>query len=270
MDPLLQSCCDMAGELAAALGIMLRERPKIAVVDVDRIPYGEFLAGLETPAFFNLVKSNPPGDCLMLAIEPSILYPMIDRLLGGEGDDCPPCRPLSDIELPLAARVVRLFLEQLGLAWRHLADVQLAVVAVESNPRLMRALPADEPVTVVRFRVCLGRCEGSIWLCLPRRLIDGLATLIEQSDGSPVGPVLEAATSASSVEVTVTLATTPVDDNQLRSLRIGDIIATETAAGAPAVMSVGGRPAFLARPGVYEGRMAVCIAEAIPSATAEK
>jgi flagellar motor switch protein FliM len=40
---------------------------------------------------------------------------------------------------------------------------------------------------------------------------------------------------------------------------MGDIIATETEADSPAVVSVAGKPKFLGRPGVCRGRMAIRI-----------
>ena len=56
-------------------------------------------------------------DCLLLDIELAILFPMIDRLLGGAGEDEPPSRALTEIELALAARIVRVFLQCLESSW---------------------------------------------------------------------------------------------------------------------------------------------------------
>ncbi len=272
MNELLQSCSDLTGDLAAALSALLRTRTEVSLAGVDRLSYGKFVAGLETPTFFNLLKAEPPGDCLMLSIEPSVLYLMIDRVLGGGRDDePPPCRPLSDIELPLAARIVRLFLEHLSRAW-SVAGLELAVVQVESNPRLLRTLPADEPVTLVRYRLALGHSQGMIRLCLPCRLLERLAAdhrsaavpaAAERCGGEPpaasVAEVAATAGSASSVELSVTLAATAITADELGSLRLGDIVATETEADSPAVVSVAGKPSFLGRPGVCQGRMAVRI-----------
>ena len=108
----------------------------------------------------------------MFDIEPSIVYPMIDRLLGGGHENQPPpSRPLSEIELPLAARITRLFLQQLCLAWKNALDLdlKLEVLQVESNPRLLRVLPADEMVVLVGFQLRIGDLRGMMRLCLPCR-----------------------------------------------------------------------------------------------------
>ncbi len=261
MNELLQSCSDLTGELTAALSALLRSRAEVALAGIDRLSYGEFVGSLETPTFFNLLNVRPAGDCLMFSIEPAILYPMIDRVLGGGRDDePPPCRPLSDIELPLAGRIVRVFLDQLARAWSDVAELELAVVQAESNPRLLRALPADEPVVLVRYRLAVGGSHGTMRLCLPCRLLDRLSTAPaagHANDEPPAELLARGDAAGSSVELSVTLATTAITADELGSLRLGDIVATETNADSPAVVSVGAKPMFLGRPGVCQGRLAV-------------
>ncbi len=197
----------------------------------------------------------------MLDIEPAILYPMIDRLLGGRGDEPPPGRPLSDIELPLAARIVRLFLGQLQAAWKGVLDLKFEILQVESNPRLLRVLPSDEMVVVVGFQLTIGDLQGMMRLCLPCRAMQRIGESHRQAPSNCNGEAL--------VEVAVTLATTPIATHELESLRVGDIIATETAVGSPAVVSIAGQPKFRGEPGVCQGRKAVRLTEAIEDGPAD-
>ncbi|MEN6459186.1 MAG: FliM/FliN family flagellar motor switch protein [Thermoguttaceae bacterium] len=261
MSALLDSCSELAGELTASLAALLRGELEVALAGIDRISYGEFLGGLELPTYFNLLQCDPPGDCFMLAVEPALLYPMIDRLLGGGLDDEPaPCRPLSDIELSLAGRIVRVVLDRFGETFGGEVERTLSVVGVEANPRLLRALPSDEMVMLVRYRVTLGRRQGVLRLCLPCRFVKRLredATDRNES-GVAIGNPAEAP-GTPSVEVHVTLATTAISEDELHGLRLGDILATETDADGPAQVSVAGQPKYVGRPGVWQGRMAVCI-----------
>ena len=50
---------------------------------MEQLTYGEFVFSLENPTCFNLLKADPLEGNLILDINPSILYPIIDRLLGG-------------------------------------------------------------------------------------------------------------------------------------------------------------------------------------------
>ncbi len=197
----------------------------------------------------------------MLDIEPAILYPMIDRLLGGRGDEPPPGRPLSDIELPLAGRIVRLFLGQLQTAWKGILGLNFEILQVESNPRLLRVLPSDEMVVVAGFQLTIGELQGMIRLCLPCRAMQRMGESHRQAASNCNGEAL--------VDVAVTLATTPIAASELESLRVGDIIATETAVGSPAVVSIDGQPKFRGEPGVCQGRKAVRLTEAIADRPAD-
>ena len=61
----------------------------------------------------------------------------------------------------------------------------------------------------------------------------------------------------------VTLAETQIAAGELADLRVGDIIATETAADSPAIVSIEGAAKFRAKPGTYQGRKAVRLTEAM-------
>src|ERR1700676_3592973 len=89
----------------AALSGLLRSIVEVKLTSVDQLTYSEFVFSLENPTCFNLLKAEPLEGNLILDINPSILYPIIDRLLGGGRDPTPvPRRPLTEIELRRVSR----------------------------------------------------------------------------------------------------------------------------------------------------------------------
>src|SRR4029450_3467435 len=87
---------------------------EVRLRSLNNLPYSEFIFSLENPTCFNLLRAEPLEGNLILDINPSILYPIIDRLLGG-GKDAGPIsrRPLTEIELRLVSRITGLFLQEL-------------------------------------------------------------------------------------------------------------------------------------------------------------
>src|SRR5216110_3202408 len=70
----------------AALSALLRTIIEVKLTSVDQLTYSEFVFSLENPTCFNLLRAEPLEGNLILDINPSILYPIIDRLLGGGKD----------------------------------------------------------------------------------------------------------------------------------------------------------------------------------------
>jgi flagellar motor switch protein FliM len=259
----------------AALATLLRNPVEIRLAGVDQLTYGQFVHGLDDPSYFSVLKADPLHDRVLLDVDLTILYPMLDRMLGGgHADEPAPHRPPSDIERPLAARIVRLFLEHLQQAWQSALPLRFELLQAESHPRLLRVLPSDETVALLTFAVTIGNRQGFMRLCFPCRAL----RQIGDKSGNLVGPLQSSsaaegaetpadnAAGTPGVELVVTIATTTIAASDLQSLQVGDIILTETAADSPATVSIDGQLDFHGQPGVCDGRKAVVLSDASPDA----
>jgi flagellar motor switch protein FliM len=256
----------------AALSGLLRSIVEVKLTSVDQLTYGEFVFSLENPTCFNLLRAEPLEGNLILDINPSILYPIIDRLLGG-GKDAGPItrRPLTEIELRLVSRITGLFLQELKHAWESVLPLKLAVERVESNPQLVQIVPPNEVVVLVSFELTLGDLRGMINLCIPFNAIERISSRLAanswatygKSSATPqtretIGRRLDAA----QVEVVVTLARTRITTGELIGLRVGDIITTDQDIHQPLEVRVQGTTKFYASPGAFKGYKAVRIESA--------
>src|SRR5215213_7237762 len=123
----------------AALSALLRTIVDVKLTSVDQLTYSEFVFSLENPTYFNVLRAEPLEGNLILDINPSILYPIIDRLLGGGKEAGPVARrPLTEIELRLVSRITNLFLQEMRKAWENVVVLDLGVERVESNPQLVQ------------------------------------------------------------------------------------------------------------------------------------
>ena len=157
----------------AALSALLRSIVEVKLTSVDQLTYSEFVFSLENPTCFNLLKAEPLEGNLILDINPSILYPIIDRLLGGGREAGPLARrPLTEIELRLVSRITGLFLHELRHAWENVLDLNLEVVQVESNPQLVQIVPPNEVVVLISFELTIGDLRGMMNLCIPYNSIE--------------------------------------------------------------------------------------------------
>jgi flagellar motor switch protein FliM len=250
----------------AALSALLRSIVEVKLTSVDQLTYSEFVFSLENPTCFNLVNAKPLEGQIILDINPSLLFPIIDRLLGGGSTPSPPARrPLTEIELRLVGRITELFLKEMQNAWGNVLKLELSVDRVESNPQLVQIVPPNEVVILISFELTLGDVRGMINLCIPFNAIERISQQLSANSWvtsskrtstadtkAQIGNQLAGAV----VQLVVELADTKIATADLIGLRVGDIIATEKDINSPLVVAVEGKPKYFASAGALKGRKA--------------
>jgi flagellar motor switch protein FliM len=253
----------------AALSALLRTMVEVKLTSVDQLTYSEFVFSLENPTCFNLINAAPLEGQLILDINPSILFPVIDRLLGGSTSSALPARrPLTEIELRLVSRITNLFLKEMQHAWENVLPLELTVDRVESNPQLVQIIPANEVIVLISFELTVGEMRGMMNLCIPYNTIERVSAKLTSNNWvsyTRKPPSLESMQrignriAKAPVEVVVELASTRITTSDMLELRVGDIIASEKDIHEALLVYVEGKPKFLASPGKYKGRKAIQI-----------
>ncbi len=266
----LQSLHDgFSRNVGASLSAVLRTIVDVRLISVDQLTYSEFVYSLEIPTCFNLLKPKPLEGNWVLDISPSLLYPIIDRMLGGNiGADSSLKRPLSEIELRLAARISSVFLRELEVAWANVLELQIEVERVESNPQLAQIVPPNEVVILVSFELSLGAIRGMANLCIPFNTIERVGSKLTSNSwvgyasirsNSETTGKLTSRLDGSMADVIVTLARSTIKSADLFDLEVGDIISTEKDVHHPLEVEIANRTKFHASPGSFKGRKAIQI-----------
>ncbi len=263
----------------AALSALLRNIVEVKLTSVDQLTYSEFVFSLENPTCFNLLRATPLEGNLILDINPSILYPIVDRLLGGGKESGPLARrPLTEIELRLVSRITGLFLDELKRAWENVLELDLAVERVESNPQLVQIVPPNEVVVLISFELTIGDVRGMMNLCIPFNSIERIGSQLisntwvsyGKSEQSPETlQALSRSLDGSVVDVEVTLAETVISTKDMLELRVGDIITTEKDVGTPLNVHIQGIRKLTARTGAVKGHKAIEVDEILPATVTE-
>lgn len=262
-------------EFGAALSAMLRNICEVKLISVDQLTYGEFVFSLEDPTCFILVDSEGLDGQIILDLSPAIIFPIVDRLLGGgrdSGTDGPIQRALTEIEVRLAKRVTDLILAALENSWSDICELKLKVAQVESNPQLVQIVPPNEVVVLLSFEVKLADSRGILNLCIPFNTIEPKASKLTSDSWRAIrkhelDPAqqknLDTGLAQARIELTVRLAETQLSTGDVMNLEVGDIIMTEAPSELGGEISVGGRPIFRGVPGVYRGKKAIRITETL-------
>lgn len=256
-----------ARNFGASLSALLRTIVEAKLISVDQLTYSEFVYSLEIPTCFNLLKPIPLDGNWILDISPALLYPIIDRMLGGAASpESALKRPLSEIEIRLTSRITSAFLRDLTVAWSNAVVLKLEVERIESNPQLVQIVPPNEVVILVSFELTMGKTRGMVNLCIPFNTIDRIGTKL--TNNSWIGYASTRSTAASqgqitnliaesTTEVVVTLARSTLRATDLLTLQVGDIVSTEKDIHEPLDVEVQGVVKFHAKAGALKGRKAI-------------
>ena len=252
----------------AALSGYLRTIIEVTVSRIEQITYSEFIHSLPNPTCFNLLKADQLDGQLCLEISPLIIYPIIDRLLGGSNADLfIPQRPLTQIEQRLVERITDRATQQLSDAWSNLTPATFSVSDFESNPQLVLIVPPNETVVVVGFELKMGNRAGTMSLCIPYNVIEPIMGTLAAQNWSATGargtrrpfPQAHPERPTRPVELRALLAQTSITLNDLMALQIGDLITTDKPLARDVLIQVEGRNKFTGQVGQFRGNRSVRI-----------
>jgi flagellar motor switch protein FliM len=254
---------------ASSLSGFLRTIVEIKVAHIEQMTYSEFIQGLPNPTCFNLLSCQPLEGQMCMEISPLIIYPIIDRLLGGSNADLfIPQRPLTVIESGLVSKVTDRAMAALSEAWEGVVAVTFDLLETESNPQFVQIVPPNEVVVVVGFELKMGGRAGTMSLCIPFNVIEPIMEkLVSQAwqayrrgRGNEnlrrrlVGKLERAPLRSSAL-----LAETSITISDLLNMAPGDLIMTDKPASRPVVFAIEGKKKFLANLGQFKGKRAMKI-----------
>jgi flagellar motor switch protein FliM len=255
-----------ARSFGASLSGFLRTIMEVKVANIEQMTFSEFTHSLPNPTCFNLISCKPLEGSMCLEISPLIIYPVIDRLLGGSNADLfIPQRPLTAIELRLVSKILDRARGALREAWENIADLDFQFEDSESNPVLVQIVPPNEVVVVVSFEMKMGGRAGTMSLCIPYNVIEPVVEKLSNQTWSAykrhgrdqrLRGRLTTHLETARVDVSARLADTTMRLTDLANLQVGDLILTEKPAASPLCLLVEGKRKYIGQLGQFKGNRA--------------
>ena len=261
----------MARSLSSQISAIMRSIVEIQLHSVDQMTYGEFLMSLPSPTSFNVFSMKPMDGTGVLEINPSIVFSMIDRLLGGKGESYDSQREFSDIELNLLDSILRQIMQTLKDAWAPVVEIFPSIDTKESSPNVVQIVAQNEVVIMVVMEIIIGHSSGMINLCYPvisletilSRLGSRDLVLSETNSKKSRNKELQALIGGAGINVSASIGNANLSLKDILELQIGDIIRLDRKADDTVLVSIDGRDKFLAKIGLQRYRKTIEIKEHI-------
>lgn len=262
-----------ARNFGAAMSAFLRSIVDCRVSSTEQLTYSEFLLSLPNPTCFNLLSAPPLDGNIVLEISPLIIYPIIEKLLGGAKSEMViPQRELTTIEHRLVRRVLQRALTNLTEVWSNWVKVTFKHEETESNPELVQIVPPNEIMVVIGFELKIGKQTGTMSLGIPFNVIEPvMGSLVEQSwigyqkdsNDPKEGERVTRTVRHSVVGMQAFLAHTTMKMSDLLQLKPGDIIGTDRQATEDVMLFIEGKRKFAGQVGRHRGSRSIRITRAV-------
>ncbi len=253
---------------ASSLSAYLRAFVDVNLVSLEQISYSAFIKSLPDPTLFTSLGMRPLDGNLALEMNPSLVFPMIDMILGGPGRTLFENRNLTEIELNIIEGVIRLAMRDLRGAWHPIIELDFFLDGKGTKAQMFQIVSPAEAVIAVHLELKIGENSGMMNLCIPSRILKLLRNKFDQqwnvrrqkatgSEGEKIYELMRVVPMPLASEMRNSKLT--VDD--LLKVSVGDVIKLQERVGDPVFVCVGGIPKFVGRIVVQRGKKAFEVSE---------
>ena len=243
-------------------------------VTLDRITsvrFGDYLNSIPLPAVLAVFKAEEWDNFGLFTVESSLIYSMIDVLLGGRRGQSAiriEGRPYTTIETNLVKRMIEVVLADAELAFKPLSPVKFNIDRMETNPRFAAISRPANAAILVRLRIDMEDRGGNIELLLPYATIEPIrGVLLQMFMGEKFGrdPIWEGhlATEIGQAEIAVdaVLYEAKLPLKQLMKLDVGDTLMLDLKPDAMVTVRCGDVTLTEGRMGRVGDRVAVRVSK---------
>jgi flagellar motor switch protein FliM len=264
-----ESFARMAG---TGLSAFVRSPVSIELISLEQVPYEEYIRTINQ-SVFTIVSLPPLTGQAVLEIEFSLIFSMVDKLLGGPG------RPLNrtvltDIEKPLVRQTVERMFTALKSAWEGVVIVNPGVEGMETSTQFVQIAPPSDIVVTMLFEIKMGSVRGAMSICVPYLVLKPITAKLSAqkwivSSNRKRSPahrrLLSHQVQNAAVECSVRLGQRSMTVRRFLSLRPGDTIVLDQRVADALTLLVSQTPKFEGRAALNGKRVVFTVSNALTS-----
>ncbi len=264
--------------LTTYFSAQLRTFVQINVVQVEQLPYDEFIRSIPKMTVLNIFEAEPLEGRMVLEVHPNVAFAMLDRLLGGAGSAPSKIGSLTEIETIIMEKIFSRAFESLQEAWRTIIDLQPRLEALETNPQFMQIVSPNETIALISLSTKIGDTTGMINLCIPHIVIEPIMPRLsvhhwfvnqKKSRAPEEQQLLEQRVSKAKLPIIAELGSSRISVREFLSLGVGDVIALHKPTNEGLEVKVGDKVKFIGSPGTVRDKMAIQIEEIVSEGVEE-
>jgi flagellar motor switch protein FliM len=256
--------------LTTYFSAQLRTFVQINVVQVEQLPYDEFIRSIPKMTILNIFEAEPLEGRMVLEVHPNVAFAMLDRMLGGSGTSPTKINALTEIETIVMERIFSRAFDSLQEAWKTVIDLSPRLEALETNPQFMQIVSPNETIALISLSTKIGDTTGMINLCIPHVVIEPIMPRLSVhhwfvSQKKTRAPeeieALQSRLTKAKLPLIAELGTSEINIREFLSLSVGDVIPLNRSTVDPLQVKVGEKLKYYGSPGTMKGKLAVQITD---------
>ncbi|GGG80719.1 flagellar motor switch protein FliM [Paenibacillus radicis (ex Gao et al. 2016)] len=270
---------NFARYLTTYFSAQLRTFVQISVVQVEQLPYDEFIRSIPKMTILNIFEAEPLEGRMVLEVHPNVAYAMLDRLLGGQGTAPSKINNLTEIETIVMERIFSRTFESLQEAWKTVIDISPRMEALETNPQFMQIVSPNETIALISLSTKIGDTTGMINLCIPHVVIEPIMPRLsahhwfvsQKKERIPEEvEMLQQRVSKAKLPIVAELGESSITIQEFLSLSVGDVISLHKPINKGLQIKVGDKLKFIGSPGSVKDRLAVQVDQVVNEGAEEE
>lgn len=240
-----------ARNASSSISAYLRMVVEISLDAIEQVTYADFLANAADPTCYSSISLKPLDGQAALELRPECVFPMIDRLLGGSGEQIANVRPMTEIEQRIIQAILKILVDNLKESWRPVYSIDFATTSLETHPHMVQVVGPNEMIIHFKFKVRMKGIVARINLAFPTLVLEPIIHIFDQDwhnrkkishDGSLLQQLRIVP-----VPVSIETSDTSFPMQSLVSLEVGDTLVLDQRTEWPMQMKIAGRKKLLAK-----------------------
>lgn len=251
---------------------LMRKSVDMSPENTKAVKYDEFLRNLQVPSSLNVFQLLPFRGQGVLAIDPSLVFLIVDSYFGGDGRFHTRIegRDFTNVEQAVVKKVVDILFHELALVWKAVHPVEFKLLRSEMNPQFVNLVEPSEHVIISTFRMELEGTSSYFFICLPYSTIEPIKDKLlgtHRIDTSDVdlkwAEMLKDQFGGVPLSLAGEIGRAQISFMELLNLKPGDVIQLDRKTREFMDVHIEGIPKFLGRPGVMDNNYALKLIEAV-------
>jgi len=197
---------------------------------------------------------------------------LIDRILGGKGEQIEKIREFTEIEIAIIERIIIQVLNLMREPWENVISIKPRLEKIETNAQFAQIISPNEMVALVTLSARIGEAEGMINICIPHMVVEPIIpklstkfwfSTVEKEVTQETKQAIENRIQTTEVPVKAILGRTTITVSDFIELQPGDVLQLDTNINDNLEVMVGDLTKFYAKPGVKKNKLAIKIVEVV-------